>query len=64
MSQIDTTNSLGLNDQIVSSVMNQQMLAQFDQMQEIQQQENALTPENVNAVISQVCGSQATNTDT
>lgn len=53
----------GLNEQMVSSVASQQNqnLAQFNIANE-NAQANALTLENVNKVISQVCGSQETNT--
>lgn len=59
--QIDTTNSLGLNDQIAAQ-NSAQMMDQYMQLQQELAQETALTPESVNAAIQEVCGSQATNT--
>jgi|GEM_PF-5198546 len=59
---MSTINS-GLNDQMVSSIASQQAqnLTQFNAANE-NSQANDLTVENVNKVISQVCGSQETNT--
>ena len=59
---MSTINS-GLNDQMVSSMASQQAqnLAQSNVANE-NSQASSLTVENVNKVISQVCGSQETNT--
>lgn len=59
--QIDTSNSLGLSDQIAAQNA-AQMMNQYMQLQQELAQETTLTPESVNAAIQEVCGSQGTNT--